>query len=330
MILIITNRQDYTADFLILELQRRSVDYARFNTEDYPQHSRVSWKIDHTGVGGYFLLPKRKVDFGDIKSIWYRRPVPPVPATTLSDPEAAEFALIESQEALNGVWRSLDCFWVSHPDNLRRAEFKLSQLKLATQVGFRVPHTVVTNIPDEAKAFYSTQGRSIYKTLRQGRIVSEDRMNLIYTSLINPIDAEKLDDVSYAPSLFQEYVQKKMDLRVTVIGSKVFAVEIHSQNRKDSEHDWRRGDPLQLQHKLVSLPPDIEANCVNLVKRMGLAFGAIDLIQTQADEYVFLEINPNGQWAWIQQVLPDIPLRESLAELLIQGKFDASTDTAHC
>jgi glutathione synthase/RimK-type ligase-like ATP-grasp enzyme len=126
----------------------------------------------------------------------------------------------------------------------------------------------------------------------------------------------------------QEYVPKKVELRVTVIGSKTFAVEIHSQEHMDSKHDWRRGDPLQLRHKLVSLPSDVEAHCIELVSTMGLAFSAIDLIRTPEDKYIFLEINPNGQWAWIQQVLPEVPLRETLADLLINGQNVGSDSAA--
>ncbi len=99
----------------------------------------------------------------------------------------------------------------------------------------------------------------------------------------------------------------------------VFAVEIHSQEDVDSQFDWRRGETARLRHELHVLPPAVEVQCVTLVRALGLAFGAIDLILTPDGEYVFLEINPNGQWAWIQQLRPEIPLRETLAEILING-----------
>ena len=72
----------------------------------------------------------------------------------------------------------------------------------------------------------------------------------------------------------------------------------------------------QILHQYHALPSEIASQCVSLTHSLGLASGAIDLVLTPGGDYVFLEINPNGQWAWIQQLCPDIPLRESLANLL--------------
>jgi glutathione synthase/RimK-type ligase-like ATP-grasp enzyme len=325
MIIIVTNRQDYTADFLILELQKRQVDYVRFNTEDFPQYVQVAWQIDNTGLDGYFLFPKMRVDLKDIHSVWYRRPVPPVPSPEIDDSIAQEFVLAESQASLDGVWRTLDCFWVSRPDNLRRAEVKLYQLKVAAQLGFCLWPTILTNDPQYAKTFYQDQdGKIVYKPLRRGRLVREETVSLIYTNPVGRSEAKNLDRVKYAPSLFQRYVPKRVEIRVTVIGHKAFAVEIHSQDYDDTQHDWRRGDTARFSHEPHSLPVEVESKCVALVKLLGLAFGAIDLVLTPEGEYVFLEINPNGQWAWIQQLRPEIPLRETLADILISRKH--STD----
>jgi glutathione synthase/RimK-type ligase-like ATP-grasp enzyme len=325
MVIIVTNRQDHTADFLILELRRRQADYVRFNTEDFPQHVRVAWHIDHADLGGYFSFPKARVDFKDVRSVWYRRPVPPVPSAEIDDPVGYEFALTESQAALDGIWRSLDCFWVSHPDNLRKAEFKLYQLRVAAKLGFQLWPTMLTNDPETAEAFYYRQdGKVVYKPLRRGRLVRGENVSLIYTNPVGPFEAENLCRVMYTPSLFQGYVPKQVEIRVTVIGNKLFAVEIHSQNCVNSQHDWRRGDTTRLHHEPHTLPVDVELKCLALVKALGLAFGAIDLVLTPEGEYAFLEINPNGQWAWIQQLCPEIPLRETLADLLISGR--ASND----
>jgi len=322
MIIIVTNRQDHTADFLILELQKRQIDYVRFNTEDFPQHVQITWHIDGAGFGGHFSFPRTRVEFKDVRSVWYRRPVPPIPSPEIDDPVAREFVLAESQAAIDGLWRNLDCFWVSHPDNLRKAELKLYQLKIAKQVGFQLWPTILTNNPEMAQAFYHSQGsKVIYKPLRRGRIVRGETVSLIYTNLIDTTKVERLDRVAYAPSLLQKYIPKRVELRVTVIGSKVFAVELHSQDHTDSQHDWRRGNTARLHHELHVLPTEVESKCIALVQSLGLAFGAIDLILTPESKYVFLEINPNGQWAWIQQLCPEIPLRETLADLLISGEL---------
>jgi len=122
VILVVTNRRDLTADFLILELQRRGEDFVRLNTEDYPQDVQITWGIEDHRVAGSFRFGKKEVRLDEIRSVWYRRPVPPLPAAAIGDPVDREFAATESQAALDGVWRAMDCFWVSDPDNLRRAE----------------------------------------------------------------------------------------------------------------------------------------------------------------------------------------------------------------
>jgi len=319
MILIVTNRQDQTADFLILELKKREIDYVRFNTEDFPNNVLVNWKIKDGILDGYLMFPKKRIDFSLIKSVWYRRPVSPIPAEAVLDKEAQNFIIEESWAALEGLWKTLTCFWVSNPDNIRIAENKLYQLKMASQIGFKVWPTLVTNEVDSARTFYQDhRGDVIYKPLRKGRLVREDKQSFIFTNLISDELAKEFSDIKYAPCLLQKYIHKKTELRVTVIGSRVFAVEIESQIIPSAVHDWRRSQAT-LPHRLFELPANIEYRCTDLVKKLGLQFGALDLIVTPDNEYVFVEINPNGQWAWMQQLCPEIPMRETLADLLISG-----------
>lgn len=317
MILIVTNRQDQTADFLILELKNRDIDYIRFNTEDFPKAILLNWEIKNGLPDGYLTFPKRRIRLNEITSIWYRRPVSPTPNSEILDPEVQDFVAEESRTALEGLWRTLDCFWVSNPDNIRVAENKIYQLKVAVQEGFNIWPTMITNDPVSAREFYREQEREIvYKPLRKGRLIREGELSLIFTSLIGADVVNEFDSIEYAPCLLQKYIHKNIELRVTVIGRKVFTVAIDSQNTPDAIHDWRKAQG-NLPHALYNLPIHIEDKCVALVKRLGLEFGAIDLIITPDNEFVFVEINPNGQWAWIQQLCPEIPMREALVDLLI-------------
>lgn len=121
------------------------------------------------------------------------------------------------------------------------------------------------------------------------------------------------------PVILQPYIEKLFELRITVVGEKVFPCAIHSQNSQRTLEDWRRYDLSNTPHKIYPLPPNIEGLCVNLVKALELKFGCIDMIVTPDKEYIFLEINPNGQWLWIEQ-LTGLPISQTLAELLIAGK----------
>ncbi|MEW5987915.1 MAG: MvdC/MvdD family ATP grasp protein [Chloroflexota bacterium] len=320
MILIVTNKQDYTADFLILELRRRGVDYVRFNTEDFPQAVDLLIEIDNGGLAGQLRIYNRSVALGEIHSIWYRRPLPSESAKQLMDPGARELVITESRETLEGLWRTMPCFWISHPDSIRTAESKLLQLKTASLLGFTIPRTLVTNSPHAAESFYNRNaGQVVYKPQRYGRVIRGDTVSLIYTNLIEEYHVEHFAAVQLAPVLFQPYVPKMVEVRVVVVGDRAFAVELRSQEILAARHDWRRVDPSELPHVVHELPSEVEAKCINLLRVLRLAFGAIDFILTPEGEYIFLEINPNGQWAWIQQMCPDVHIREALVDLLISG-----------
>jgi hypothetical protein len=318
MILIISNKQDYTADYLLLELQRRQVDYIRFNTEDFPGKVQVVWKMNNSHLNGYFRFPSSRVNFDEIKSIWYRRPAYPI-LQGIKEAATEKFIIDESVSTLEGIWRCLKCYWVSNPDSIRKAEFKLYQLNVAQQIGFKIPSTLLTNIPSAASDFYNIQEEIIYKPISIGRLERNDTIGLIFTNPVDAAKAKRFSNVRHSPALFQKLIHKALDIRVNVIGNKVFAVEIHSQKDSQTKYDWRRGEISKIKHKLHILPSDIENLCYKLVRDLNLEFGAIDLVLTPDGEYIFLEINPNGQWAWIQQLCPDILLREALADLLINS-----------
>ena len=189
---------------------------------------------------------------------------------------------------------------------------------MAKSLGFLVPRTCVTNDPAVAEDFHRhLGGRVVYKTLTANRVEVATGLGLVYTTKLPP--KPDFQTVALAPCLFQEQILKECDIRVTVIGRAVFAVSIDSQASAISEVDWRHEDVQNLTHRLHQLPQDIQEHCLEIVDRFGLNFGAIDLVLGQDGGYYFLEINPNGQWAWLQQLCPDIPLRETLAELLIAG-----------
>ena len=105
---------------------------------------------------------------------------------------------------------------------------------------------------------------------------------------------------------------------MTVVGEKLFPVKIESQEYEESRIDWRRGTNI-ISHKYIELPKIISRQCINLVKHLNLIFGAIDLVIDKEGNFYFLEINPNGQWAWIEKRL-NLPISQEIATLLLLGK----------
>jgi glutathione synthase/RimK-type ligase-like ATP-grasp enzyme len=139
---------------------------------------------------------------------------------------------------------------------------------------------------------------------------------VLHTSLIDCWSEEYDADISVGPHMLQEYVQKAFDLRVTVIDKNVFACRIDSQAFIEYAVDMRRGlADKRMRHDLISLPSTVSKLCVDIVASLGLRFGAIDLVQDSTGNFQFLEINPNGQWAWIQD-RTGAPIAASISEAL--------------
>jgi glutathione synthase/RimK-type ligase-like ATP-grasp enzyme len=314
LVLVVTNRRDLTADWLILELERRGAGYVRFNTEDYPASTSLTWELDGPttlSIGGaeHRLEPPL--------AIWYRRPLPPRLGDGLPG-DAAEWAAGEAEAALTGVWRTRDAVWVNHPDANDRAGSKPEQLRTAARLGLDVPRSVVTDDPEAVRRLAAeVGGELVCKPLRSGHLSIDGEEGLFFTSRLTSLDGE-LDALGPEPYLFQELVPKLYDVRVTVIGEETFATRIESQSEQDARIDWRRVDAGRLEHRVEALPPEIAERCVALVRHYGLRFGAIDFAREPSGRYRFFELNPNGQWAWVEQ-FTGAPMRSCLADLLLQG-----------
>jgi glutathione synthase/RimK-type ligase-like ATP-grasp enzyme len=313
VILVVTNRADYTADWLILELERRRVQFVRFNTEDYPARAHVVWR---TAGPAKLRLASGVLNLSDVTSVWYRRPLPPDLSRVYAN-EAALWASGESRATLTGVWRTLPARWVNHPDRNRAASSKLEQLQRAHRLGLHVPESLVTNDPEEAIPFANRVGRVVCKPLRGGRLYIAQAEQHYFTSRLDPDTVAALKEIGPEPIYLQAFIDKSYDVRVTVIGREAFGVRIESQIDEEATVDWRRGNVARMPHIVEPLPDDVSKACVTLVAQYDLNFGAIDLVREPGGRYVFLELNPNGQWAWLQQIT-GLPLRERLVELLVR------------
>lgn len=317
MILIVTNREDITADFVVLELKKRKKIFLRFNTEDFPEKVKVDISFCKGKLSGGFkhIDSKSFISFSSIKSVWYRRPVLPIFANIPKHHE--KFCMRESLATLSGIWDSLDCFWVSSPRNIYFAENKLAQLRLASEMGLLIPQTVVSNNYDDVQRLSKRcKGDIIIKPVKAGLL---DDKFVVFTNKVRNQDFDYLKQSFPLPSIYQENIPKELDIRITVIGRQVFATAIHSQINKDSVIDWRRAQDVNLPHYTHTLPEDIKNKCLEIVEKFGLKFGAIDMILGKNGKYYFLEINPNGQWAWIEK-RTGYKLTKVLTDMLIKRR----------
>ncbi len=323
MILIVTNRIDTHADHVISILDNRAVPFVRWNTEDFPLGNYFEALFSAQGYKTAKILTKggRPIELETIDAVWYRRPLPGDFGNAIKNPTQRAFAEQEAKEARTGIWQLMtSCMWVNHPDANRVASNKLYQLKVAAEFGFAIPATLISNSPAAIRQFYEQcHGELVFKRLGSGTIDYADRVEVLYTHKLTAADLDRLDEIVCAPGIFQEYVPKRVESRVTVVGDEVFACEIDSQTNCATLHDWRR-DLSNTQYRTHELPASVARKCSEFVKLLNLKFGALDFVIRPDGAYVFLEINPNGQWLWIEN-LTGLPIGNAIAALLTRNTF---------
>jgi glutathione synthase/RimK-type ligase-like ATP-grasp enzyme len=301
-VLVITNKNDITSDFIIKKLKDREIDFYRFNTEDISKSCFISLDFQLNRFVLKDTILQKEYKLKEFTSIYFRRPeIPTFDSNNLS---VGEYSFIKNEflYAFEGIYKILrDAYWVSPIYAIREAENKIYQLEIAQSIGLKIPNSIITNSFCDTLDFYDRNNAScIIKPIKSGLIEDNTgKSKVIFTNhLKNRPDSK--EQIESAPNYFQSLIIKKYDVRVIVVGEKVFATLIHSQNYIETQVDWRRGENI-LQHTKFELFDDIKEKCVELLKVLNLRFGAIDFIIDTNEELVFLEINPNGQWAWIEK-----------------------------
>lgn len=273
------------------------------------------WEPDPTlcvtfdGSSGEVTLMSRPLA---ISSSWFR--AKPRSAAGLTEPEA--FALRERRDFMAGLVM-LACDetrMMNHPVSQERARNKIIQLTIAREVGLSTARTWITADPVPLLgAAESLGGGMVYKPLTW--LATLDGQ-FLFTNLVSPDDLrDNREILQVAPGIFQEFVPKKREHRVTIVDDQVFSVAILSQERDDTVVDWRRNQG-DVRYLADGLPLDVEMKLRDLMHRLGLRFGAIDLIESKSGEFVFLEVNPAGNWLWLEDKV-GIPVSKAVAHALM-------------
>ncbi len=300
-VLIITNKNDITSDFIVKRLQERRISFYRFNTEELSTTCFLS--IDYQK--NIFLLVDRVLnqtfDLKQFRSVYYRRPELPRFSSNEMNIGEIQFLRNEFYFTLEGVYKILkDAYWISPVYAIREAENKIYQLELAKSLGFTIPNSLITNVFSDSLDFYDENGGCcIIKPIKSGLIEGKNGTEIVFTNSLSRRPNSK-KQIEFLPNFFQKQIDKKFDIRVTIVGETIFATKIDSQQEQITKVDWRRGE-RPLTHTKFELPKELQDLSVKLLKSLSLRFGAIDFIWDINDNFIFLEINPNGQWAWIEK-----------------------------
>lgn len=249
-------------------------------------------------------------------SIWYRKPK----FLQIEDLEGMSIPkdYLSSILSLHEEGYSLifgtypDCLWVSNPYAIKKASNKLTQLLTAEKFEFKIPKTIFSSAPKDIEDFRSQVGDLVMKPLGLPYAKVNGVNTWLYATLIPSHQKMDYEGLGITPMIFQERITKVFDLRVTVIGEQVFGCKIVSKDL-----DWRlsqsKADTI---YTPFTLENSFAQKCIEMTRYLGLNFGAFDFVKSIEEEIFFLEVNPNGQWGFIEEKT-GLPLSKAMAELLV-------------
>lgn len=312
LVLVVSSEDDDHARAVLSRLSEKGTRAELLDLSRYPQRASLTLSYGRDGAHRFGL---RRSDSGEeiplsaCGAVWWRRPQPVELHPEITRTTHRAFAHSEIHEALAGLWLAMDATWINHLTRDEEASHKPYQLRVAQEVGLQIPATCITSDPQEASAFIDQWGleRTIYKAFTA---TAHDWRE---TRLLKPDELNQLDNVRFAPVIFQEYIPLQLDLRITIVGDSIFAAAVDS-----SGLTYRIDYRMELGNAQVSpfqLPAPVVERLYALMDRLGLVYGAIDMRLTPEDQFVFLEINPTGQWLFIEERTGQ-PITEAFAQLL--------------
>lgn len=340
MLLIIALHDDLHVLKVLTHL--KNINYQLLSYRELPISTTVNFNSD---TQTYTIQQQNKPPIlgTDISAVWYRRP-----HSTVAHPSTPKPLKPYCQQETLAFLRSLPYLlpqakWLPNPITKNAADYKLHQLITAHDVGLKCPASTIGNNPDAAREFAqqyplsaikalhnpqfsykATVAQKIMHCLQNPKQIFQQRFfkdlmfgHGIYTQQLSSQEILNITDrITTWPIILQEYVPKAYEVRVTIVDRQIFACAIKSQAQtNENAIDWRH-DTDALEHEAITLPPDIHEKCLAFMDRLNLNFGCLDFIVTPEGEYVFLEINPNGQWLWIEEKT-GLPISKAIANYLM-------------
>jgi glutathione synthase/RimK-type ligase-like ATP-grasp enzyme len=324
-ILIHTIPSDVHAAAVQIALKSKDIPSQTWFMGDYPSHQVSTFRYKFGG-GSNFLIRDRfdtLCSSTKFSTVWHRR----IPEFQSASPEVEE---IDKVFVKNEISRFLstsyplvgvDAFWVNDATKSQHCENKLIQLDAALKVGLKIPETLASNSPDDIRDFlkFLLPRKIIYKPLRGFSWIYKDRQLITYTKILNETDLPSDSLLQVCPGIYQEYIEKDFEVRVTIMGRHCVAAALYAPDKEDWRMSSEKNELIAIAH---SLPSEIEEMCIAMMKNLGIVFGCADFVVTPNGDYIFLEINEAGQFMWVEQMIPELLLIDSFSEFLVERNPD--------
>lgn len=322
-VLIATTPDDSHAIYTKLALEKKGCHPIMWYTADFPILQTHTFEI----TDDYFIWDSNGCDF-NIKNdqfdvVWYRRPKKPSISSIIHHKDLKNSQL-ENTMLYQTFWEviSTSARWINPVKNARAANCKLLQLKTASELGLKIPPTLLTNDPSKIKSFINLygDGNVIYKTLHPLHWLNDGTLRLTYTNKLKLEDLPEEEVLQSTAGIFQQAIEKAYELRVTYFGETPIAVKIDSQMHSQAKMDWRAAPIHELLITEYELPIEIDMKCRKLMKTLGLVFGCFDFIKTPDNDFIFLEINESGQFLWIEDMNPKIKMLDMFTDFILDNQ----------
>ena len=320
-VLIITRSDDNESVSMVARaIERKGGQVIRFDTDRYPTEVRLSAYYGRDGGDERLTLTNDEGEFDlrEVTAVWHRRLSFGSRLPTTLDGQLRHASIGETRAAARGMLASLKAFRMDDVRLIRHAENKQLQLQVARDLGLQIPRTLTTNDPSAVRDFAAgCEGGMVTKMLSSFAVYEDGQELVVFTNRVKPEDLADLSGLSLCPATFQEAVPKALELRATVVGDRVMTASIDSQASAHAAHDWRR-DGLRLvgEWKHYELPREVEEKVLRLMDYFALNYGAIDIIVTPDGRHVFLEVNPVGEFFWLERS-PGLPVSDAIADVLL-------------
>ena len=267
-------------------------------------------------------------DSAKVRSVWHRRPKLPEAGNCLeADRRFIEGQWKYLQKNLFDLSDSLlDALWVNRPQAADFAESKLAQLQAACAAGLKVPDTIVGNHAPDIAMLIKRWDKVVFKTFYPQSWQS-DSSGRTYKMSVVPLDSNSdLPEraIAMSPGIYQRHIDKVFDVRITVIGCQLFAVKMQKASG-EAYFDWRpHSYDDDMRTELFTVSAGLEAKLRDLMARLGIVFGCIDLVVDRNDEVYFLEVNQAGQFLFVEESTPELQVLRAMTAMLSSGRVDYS------
>ncbi|MEH2078322.1 MAG: MvdC family ATP-grasp ribosomal peptide maturase [Nostoc sp.] len=319
VVLLITHSGDFfTIDRVAEALSKKGAKPFRLDTDKFPLEVQLTARFDKSKTYHSLEYGNHSISTEQVQAVWMRRIWEPKLSEELA-PKFREACIRESQATLDGFWDSLkDARWVDDLERINTAHNKLRQLRVASEVGFAIPQTLVTNKAESAREFFhQVNGKMVSKLLTSlSRSMEANSSFFLYTSSVKEEDLQDAESLRYCPMVFQEEIPKQSELRVVYVNGHVFVGALEASVYAAAKVDWRKPGVNVGAWQHHQLPDEVVSRLQSFMGRFGLLFGALDFILTPSGEYVFLEVNPIGEWGMLEKDL-DLPISSAIADALI-------------